>query len=67
MKTFGGQEVQFHAHLALAPGEGDIRKRGTGPSTDWTGGWVGQRGSFEAIDIRKFSLSIKQPFTLPLL
>jgi len=52
------------------------RKRETGPSTDWPGGWVGQRGSLEAIEKRKFfppcpesntHSSINQPFTLLLL
>jgi hypothetical protein len=50
--------------------------RETGQSTDKTVGWVGQRGSLEDIDKRKFSLpypesnpnsSINQPFTLLLL
>jgi len=76
MRIYGGQKVRFHAYLTLAPGGGDIRKRETGPSTDWPGGWVSQRGSLEAIEIRKFSLpcpqsnrhsSINQPFTLLLL
>jgi hypothetical protein len=46
----------LHAYLTLAVVENDIRKRKTDPSTHYTGGWVGQRGSLEAIDKRKFSL-----------
>ena len=62
----------MHAYLTLDPAGGDIMKRETGPSTDYTGGWVGQRGRLEAIEIRRFSLpcpesnphsSINQPFT----
>jgi hypothetical protein len=51
-------------------------KRETSQSTDKTVGWVGQRGSLEGMDKRKFSLPypvtnrhslINQPFTLLLL
>jgi hypothetical protein len=31
-------------------------RRETGSTTDWTGGWVGQRGSLEGIEKIKFSL-----------
>jgi hypothetical protein len=63
----GGRRCDY-----MAPGGGDIMKRETSQNTDWTGGWVGQRGRLEATEIRKFSLpcpesnpysSIKQPFT----
>jgi hypothetical protein len=62
--------------LTLATAGGDIMKRETGPSTNCTGGWVGQRGSLEATEKRKFSLpcpesipnfSINQESTLLLL
>jgi hypothetical protein len=71
-----GAGGRFHAYFTLPWGGGDIKKRETGQSTDQTGGWVGPRGSLEAIEKTKFSLlcpesnpnsSINQPFTLLLL
>jgi len=59
------QEVWFHPYLTLASGGCDIRNRETGPRTHQTWGWVGQRGSLEAIEKNKFSLPCPESNPIP--
>jgi hypothetical protein len=71
MKTYGARGLIIWI-LTLASGSGDIRKKGTGPTTHRTSTSFGQRDSFEAIEERKYSplsriiplFLSKQSFTL---
>jgi hypothetical protein len=84
MKRYKALEVWFHTKLTLALGggkwfasdAGDIKKREKGPITHYTGGWLGQKGSLEAMEKRKVAFPclksnphslVKQPVALPLL